>query len=229
MFDTGKDKKYIVYSATLPGINLYKQLELLLTNAEEKVSTGRQFILSKDTFRKNKFDYVILQEATVRMLIPEIRKQSFSCIEQLDSLIKENRGKTILYENYPTYKYPYSYCLPDPIKFKYDSNAFYCGEELLNSRQELTILVKAYTEIGNRIRAKITPIGQAFEELKTLNPQYDLLSDGGHPSKVGSYLIASLFYRTITGKCFKNTDEFTDIPEFQKLDMIEVCQQLIKN
>lgn len=228
MFDTDKDKKYIVYSATLPGITLDKQLESLLTNTEEKVPTRRQFILSKDTFLKRKFDFVILQEATVRMLIPEIRKKSFSCIAQLDSLIKESGGKTILYENYPTYEYPYTHCYSNPNRFGSD-DFFFCGEELLNSKQELAILVKAFTEIGNRIGAKITPIGQAFEQLKTLNPQYNLLSDGGHPSQTGSFLMASLFYKTITSKCFKNTDEFTELAEFQKLDIIEVCEQLMKD
>ncbi|AYQ34630.1 hypothetical protein DTQ70_21770 [Runella sp. SP2] len=226
MFETGKDKNYILYSATLPGITLEQHLELLLSNTDEKVSTGRQLVLGKDTFQKRKFDYVILQEATVRMLIPEIRKQSFRCIEQLDSLIKENGGKTVLYQNYPIYNYPHSYCLPDPVKFKYDSDAFYCSEELLNSKQEVEILVKACTEIGNRIGAKITPIGQAFEQLKRLNPRYDLLSDDGHPSKVGSYLIASFFYWIITERCFKKTGEFTEVPEFQKLDIIEVCESL---
>jgi hypothetical protein len=229
MLDTDKGKKYIVYSATMPAITLREHLALLQSNSIREILNKKDFVLSTDTFHKRKFDYVILQEATSRMLIPEIRKYSFDCMEQLDSLIKNNKGQTILYQNYPANRYPNTPCLPDPIKFKSDSDAFYCGDELLNSTQELAILVKAYAEIGSKIGAKITPIGQAFEMLKTLNPHYNLQADDTHPSQVGSYLMASLFYKTISGKCFKNTDDFTEIPAYQKLDIIEVCEQLMKN
>ena len=71
-------------------------------------------------------------------------------------------------------------------------------------------LEDAYTKIGNELDAYVVPVGVAFRLGLAENPDMELyFKDGKHPSHLGSYLTAAVFYAALTGRSPEGS-EFTD-------------------
>jgi len=66
--------------------------------------------------------------------------------------------------------------------------------------QEQAILTHAYASIANELGAILSPVGLAWDVVRS-NDQIDLYySDGSHPSAYGSYLVATSLFSTIFEK-----------------------------
>jgi hypothetical protein len=62
-------------------------------------------------------------------------------------------------------------------------------------------LDRAYLRLAGEIGATIVPVGPAWREFQRLEPTSDLYAeDGSHPSPLGSFVAASVFYRTLFGR-----------------------------
>jgi len=73
-----------------------------------------------------------------------------------------------------------------------------------------TRLYSGYWDAARSTGAAIAPVGLAWSEAVASRPQLDLwASDGKHPSRLGSYLAACVFYATLTGRSPVG-DTFTD-------------------
>ncbi len=203
-------------------------------------------VLSK-TVKKilsKKWDVVVLQEATLNMLIPEIRVTSSQpAILYLDSIIKYNASRTVLYQGYAgNTNYPLKYCHPAMAGSDFEENGlheqiwnsindtaaynkliklFFCSDSFQNSSQEFLSIKCVYDRAANFINAETVPVGFAFELCKIKYPEIPLYQNinDNHPSKQGSYLIACLFYRYIAHKSIMNIrfSSDIDIVEAEKL------------
>lgn len=61
-------------------------------------------------------------------------------------------------------------------------------------------LIQSYEELGQRLNAKVAPVGMAWETLRKSHPEIELYAgDGSHPSPAGSYLAACVIYATLSG------------------------------
>ncbi len=218
-----------IYQRTDPGMNIKTHLELM-TNyggtlgekfqpsmdklVQEKLidiwGSITPFQLSLNTFQEIHFDYVILQEATIRLLIPHLREDFFEIMHAFRKAAEMSGGKLLFYQPYPTYKYPKTYCFPNPES----KEGFSCADELTDSEQELSIYSRLCTEIMAEDSVQIVPIGRAFEESRKAYPSYNLLSDEQHPSRLGSYLIAYTVYRSIVKENYLK--EFSFIQDVDK-------------
>jgi len=59
----------------------------------------------------------------------------------------------------------------------------------------------AYTKIGNELNALVVPVGLAFALARSEDPDKKVyIDDKRHPSLLGTYLTASVFYATLYGK-----------------------------
>jgi hypothetical protein len=59
----------------------------------------------------------------------------------------------------------------------------------------------AYTSIGNELNALVVPVGLAFALARSEDPGMKVYVNGNrHPSMLGTYLAASVFYATLYGK-----------------------------
>jgi len=182
------NSKISVEQSTQPGISLSDHLNL--NSTIEKLNSKH-------------WDFVILQEGTVRALIPEAMKYQFGpSVVKFDSIIKQKGGTTILYESYPISKYPEKYCYPSFLISDRLAEKDYCSAELLNSDQEFEVIRKSFSELNNLINCKIAPVGTVFELCKKKYPELQLFesNDDTHPSKLGSYLIACVFFRALTNE-----------------------------
>jgi hypothetical protein len=70
-----------------------------------------------------------------------------------------------------------------------------------NAPQNQSFLTKAYMDIANELNVMVAPVGVAWQQtLKTYPAAHLFQEDGSHPSAVGSYLAACVFYATIYHK-----------------------------
>ena len=177
-----------VHQATVPGISLKDHITNPKTIA---------------TLRGSHWDYVVLQEATVRVLIPESEKYLVSpAIILLDSLIKRQGAKTVLYQPYALSTYPIKYCYPSTLINQKQPQTNYCSIELTDSKQEFKIIEDSYNHLAGTIHGEIARVGATFELFKQRNSELLLFEsrENRHPSRLGSYLIACVFFRHLTGR-----------------------------
>lgn len=62
-------------------------------------------------------------------------------------------------------------------------------------------ITKKYIELAEAINAEVVPVGLAWQKSRQLRPDLELYDeDGSHPSPLGTYLSACVFYGVLTGK-----------------------------
>lgn len=142
--------------------------------------------------KSKKWDYVILQEHGAT---PIADKNEFHTYVRLFSEeVRSAKAETVLYIT---------------------SRSGLNGTAMAERQDPLT---KAYTEIADELRCKIIPVGPTWVELNKYNPNLKFYgSDDLHPSKLGAYVAACVFYSVI----FEESPEgaaFDDISEFLNAD-----------
>lgn len=183
-----KGHRINIQQSTFPGISLSQHL----THPETLGKLDSQ-----------NWDYIILQEGTVRVLIDEVREYNFTpSILKWDSIIKLKNAKTILYQSYPISIYPEKYCYPSFLVKPKIHDVQYCSDSLFNSDQEFERIQDSFKRVSDLIQCEIAPVGHSFELCKRKYPELVLFESRSdtHPSILGSYLIACVFYRQLTGQ-----------------------------
>ncbi len=62
-------------------------------------------------------------------------------------------------------------------------------------------ITQKYTQLAEKINAQIVPVGLAWQRSKELRPDLDLYdADGSHPSTIGTYLTACVFFGILTNQ-----------------------------
>lgn len=176
---TGKDV-YICNRAR-PGITLEEH-----SNSE----------ITLENIKKEKWDYVILQDSRYEIAFPAYHSTLDPVIEDLSDLIYENCSTTKII-------FFLDYSMKDGVTIL---NNYYSFNDFQDLLTDGTIEYVPQSMI-------IAPIGEAFRVAKNDNPGFDLIeNDKIHPSNYGSYLSACVYYSTIfTESCLGNTfyDELT--------------------
>jgi hypothetical protein len=60
-------------------------------------------------------------------------------------------------------------------------------------------ITKEYLDLAQELNAKVIPIGPIWMKARELRPDLNLYFDDKHPSSDGSYLIALIVYKSLTG------------------------------
>jgi hypothetical protein len=69
-------------------------------------------------------------------------------------------------------------------------------------------VTKGYEELGKRAGVPVVAVGAVWEQVRNLRPDLKLYDpDGSHPSSIGTYLIACVFYRALTGNAASELPE----------------------
>jgi hypothetical protein len=139
------------------------------------------------------WDVVVLQE---RIWVPSLpleerARQMYPYAWSLDGDIATTQARTMLFM---TWGYEHGY--------RGVSGDTYAG---MQSR-----LAAGYEDLGRKLGAPVAPVGLAWAAALRRRPDLDLwASDGQHPSKVGSFLAACVFYGALTGRD-PSESSFTD-------------------
>ncbi|MBL0024808.1 MAG: hypothetical protein IPO98_07205 [Saprospiraceae bacterium] len=126
---------------------------------------------TREIIEKNNYDIVILQDF------------SLQAIEKPDSLLYYGKlfGELIRKEGAKVYLYMTWARKNNPTTQKEIANV--------------------YLKLANEIDAIIVPVGLAWERARNIQPEIELFDeDGSHPSPMGTYLTACVFYEILTGK-----------------------------
>ncbi len=130
---------------------------------------GERNLETKEKIKSGNYDVVVLQDHSMR------------AIQHPDSLlyygklwgdyIKSNGGQPFVYLTWARKWDPYM-------------------------QEKIT---EKYIELAKKINARVVPVGLAWQKVRELRPDLDLYDpDGSHPSTIGTYLTACVFFAAIT-------------------------------
>lgn len=132
--------------------------------------------------KKGPWGVVVLQGHSREPINPKWRDSFASAARTLDKTIRGSGSKTVFFMTW----------------------AYKAKPEMSEALED------AYTKIGNELNAYVVPVGMAFRLALYENPNMELYHrDGKHPSPLGSYLSAAVFYAALTGKS-PEASTFTD-------------------
>lgn len=136
--------------------------------------------LTLSTLKSQDWDFVVLQEKSDIPAIPLARDESmFPSIRQLNNLVEEQGGETILF-----------------LTWGYRDGLPAAG--LSDYKAMQTEVAASYQTIGDELNVRVAPVGIAWENLLKRDPQLQLwMSDGSHPTPLGSFLTANVLYAVI--------------------------------
>ena len=132
---------------------------------------GKKGLKTRSIIKRNEFDIVILQD------------HSRQTIDHLDSLLYygELLGDLIKSQDAQPYVY---------MTWAREWDPYMQAE-----------ISAGYAQLAKLIDAKIVPVGPAWEKARSLRPGLELYDiDGSHPSPMGTYLTACVFYSVLTGE-----------------------------
>ncbi|MDZ8106927.1 MAG: hypothetical protein RM338_15085 [Nostoc sp. DedQUE12a] len=97
----------------------------------------------------------------------------------------------------PQEMYQYASLFDAEIKRVNSQTVFYLTWARQNQPETQQILTDSYTNIAKQLNAKVAPVGIVWQKVQQANPKLNLYtSDGSHPSPIGSYVAACVFYTT---------------------------------
>lgn len=93
--------------------------------------------------------------------------------------------------------YKYASLFDAKIKRVNSQTVFYLTWAKQNQPETQQILTDAYMSIAKELNAKVAPVGIAWQKVQEANVKLNLYScDQSHPSPIGSYVAACVFYTT---------------------------------
>lgn len=99
--------------------------------------------------------------------------------------------------NNPKEMYKYATLFDAEIKRVNSQTVFYLTWAKQNQPETQQILTDAYMNIAQELKAKVAPVGIAWQKIQEANLKLNLYSsDKSHPSPIGSYVAACVFYTT---------------------------------
>lgn len=161
---TASGKKLFVDQATIPGAQLQDHLKSDFT---------------REKIKSQKWHLVILQEANDAIAFVEKHGEIENCLLQIKTMILENCSETKI-----------AYFLPWSLPLGYQK-----GAESYNFETFQTMLRDGTVAMCQKIDMITAPVGWAWYRVITQRPDLQLYDrDGSHPSFLGSYLGACVYY-----------------------------------
>ena len=101
----------------------------------------------------------------------------------------------------PKEMYEYARLFDAQIKRVNSQTLFYLTWAKQNRPETQQILTNSYTGIARELKAKVAPVGIAWQKIQEANPKLQLYySDQSHPSPIGSCVAGCVFYTIFYGK-----------------------------
>ena len=132
---------------------------------------GEKKLKTKEIIKKGDFDAIVLQDHSMSAI--NRVDSMFHFGQRLNNLGKKQGAQMYLYMTWAREWNPY---------------------------MQPTIIEK-YTKLAENLNARIVPVGPAWERARQLRPGFPLYDDdGSHPSPLGTYLTACVFFGILTNQ-----------------------------
>lgn len=129
---------------------------------------------TRQLLKNENWDYVVLHDYSSSTIDAPERFKTYAT--KLIELIKEKGAKPLLY-----------------MTWAYNSNPLM--QETITS---------SYLELGKETNVNVVPVGIIFMQAQKTRPDLKMYFDEKHPSLAGSYLIALIYYKYLTGNSVKD-------------------------
>ena len=229
LLNAGNDR-FVVYQSTFADRSLADHVRWIEERKSNMIwPAGREDLaheVSADVLTDKQWDIVILQDATLNILIPGLRTTVFEpAVVTLAGLARSGGAQTLLFQPYPLGIYPARYCTDITLTGGMTEGNEACTPEFEKSFEELMVLRRVLRNISSDIDAGVVPAGEAFERTAFRHPEIPLYYDkwDQHPSPHGSYLIACLYYNHITGKRSEGLPVYGTLSEKDALKLQKVA------
>lgn len=185
-----------------PGMSLEDHLDNMITSKTENgINTrskrsGEQTETEKKILSK-KWDVVILQEPPIRVLISEARKRSTEVsIERLKKLIDNPACELILFKTWaPKSVLPAQFCYPAFTLGGPVNKETYCSDKFISIGELYASLSAAYDSVARATGIGKINMGDTYYKILLKYPAVELYDNDSHPTKLGAYLNACVFYK----------------------------------
>jgi hypothetical protein len=139
-----------------------------------------QDFVTRSVLESQSWDFVVLQEKSdIPALVAEREEKMFPYIQQLNEAIRAKGGKTILF-----------------MPWAYRDGFSEAGLPDYSAMQEE--VAAGYFAIADELDLFVAPVGVVWQNALEDEPDLDLwMLDGKHPTSLGSFLAASVFYALI--------------------------------
>jgi len=161
-----------------------------------------------DALRDGVWDFVVLQEHSIRPV--QDTSKMFQAVGILQSLIAPTGAQTVLYMTWARKHFP----------------------------EMQAGLARVYNVLAEEIGARVAPVGLAWEDALLADPSLPLYTDDkSHPTPLGSYLAACVFYATFFGEspvglpahlATMGREVLVDIPEAQARLLQSVAWKVVR-
>lgn len=158
---------------------------------------GERGLKTVEKISNGKWDFVILQNNSLSAIQSYDKFLEYG--KKLINLIKENNSVPLLYL---TWAREYNPLMQNQIN-------------------------KAYQDLASQTGAKVVPVGMIWNRVHSLRPDLRLYEpDGSHPSTIGSYLIANIFYAYLThNKASKVSGRVVDTDKYGESLFLNIVPQ----
>ncbi|MGE0567619.1 MAG: DUF4886 domain-containing protein [Bacteroidia bacterium] len=217
MFDNA-NLKYTVSQSTFAGQSLQGHLNDMIDSVSNDViwthskTIGDTTETEKALYSK-KWDYVVLQEGTVRLLIPEVKiRNVIPSIQAIKDKIKGGKTEFILFKTWASLdSFPKQYCYPSRVVNKSIKKEKCCSPIMQSFEEETTLINSSYDTVAAVTGMTTLPIANCFAEIVKGHPNINLYDDESHPSKLGSYLNACVFFKYFAKQKASTIKYYADI------------------
>lgn len=197
----------IIDHITFPGMSLDAHLNTIIeSQSEDNLKTRSkkpdEITLTEKKIKEKNWDIIILQTGGVSVLIPEsVHYKINPAIEKIKNLISADT-KLILFNTWPTIlDFPKKFCYRgiqiDPSLERMEE---FCSPTIEDERDYLIQLNSNYDSIAKNLGLEKTNHGNVFYRVLKTYPELEILEDDMHPSNLGAFLSACIFYEMITEK-----------------------------
>lgn len=189
---------------TFPGVSLDSHINYMIDPNKENSRYEKQpsdtTSTEKMILQKN-WDVIVLQEGTVRLLIPEARDSlTIPAIKKIKKLATNKQCRFILFHTWNSNRndFPKEYCYPSSIITGIIDDTKFCSEIINNPAEEAVLIDHSYSSAAEATQIEKSNNGTiAYDFVKT-HPNINIYEDDQHPSKEGAFLNACIFYKMLT-------------------------------
>ncbi len=219
MFDADK-LNFKVTQSTFPGMELKGHLTDIITSRTEngiqvRKKTNGDTTETEKVLSSKKWDYVVLQEGTIKLLIPEAKTLlTIPAIQEIKNRVKDSKTQFILFKTWPSLDtFPKQYCYPSIIIDKSIKKEECCSPTIKSLDEEIRLINSNYDTVATTTGLTSLPITNCFADVLKNHPNINLYEDEIHPSKLGAYLNACVFYKCFTKRKAITIKYYADIDE----------------
>lgn len=184
---------YVIEQVTFPGISLRWHLEKIVVQSEDeniilREKFNHEISESERKIKEQNWDFIIIQDGTVRFLIPEYRELVIGiAIKRIIQMVKNPNCIFILFTTWPSEEdYPKKYCYDGKAIDKSLIGNQYCSPTMYNLKEEVYYINKAFNLVSEKYNIIKSDNLNVFYSLIKNYPEINLLDDPYSPFKIWS-------------------------------------------